>query len=1611
MAPVAYAQQGEESISRLWRKSMPEYSNAPPPLAFDIDVDGQLEIIQVSLRGEVSAIDPDNDGAVIWSTHLGDHQLLSPVAGHFLGNNRISVLIFTADNQCFVLDGPTGRPITERPFFINFPITLPPSVFNWTGGDQSPPEAYREGVLLYNSETERVHAYLVHLTSMQELLSFNTRGPLNAPPAIGRTGLDAPPPHAVFVTTDGYLTVLPLSTQREAVSYRLSNQARTERGVTLADLDGDGTSEIVVPDREGYLHGLRFENNRLRPFWSPPNRDGVREPAERLPILSEPVFPPVAIDVNGDGNEDLLVPRRGGYALYDGPTGEAMWPPEESGLWEYIHGSVIVSPPAVFHTNRGAMALFGDDQGVTMLDIRMRRRVARFDVRRRISATPLVGSLIGDGNVQAFIRTETDAASFMLELPGQWNDEYPPWMGHRGGPNHSLRLDRQYHRFRAAQFVQLSRMFEVTLSEARTLADEGLWREARELIRKNVLSISPTHGEALRLDRQYFLRANRPWIFLGSFVAMIGLGALGWTGWRHGRAALQIWTAQRALKNGQHDRAITCLRRHLQHYPNDRKQAALLARIYIQQKRFDEESAEAYRRAWHFFPREERFLKALATAYSSEPRLDENAAAIYKMMARLSRRPGPWYFILGQALQEIDRPSEALEAYRLAIVHQYDDPRLPTNMADLYIQLGITSPDILPTLDRVIEERRDDPALLRTYCRACQEARRYDDQAQQVAMWLLERDPEAPAGHAILATRLLQSGRHKEAMRHAQQILQVNPSDSVGLRLLGACYAAERRLDETAMKIFAKALEANPDAPEILIAVSHGYVQEERIDPEARDVYLKALAHYPQDETVLAQLARIAEKEQDDELTVQVIEPLLQLGRRSRELVLQLANAYCRLGNTSDGAADIYREALIYQPDHATLQENLAAIYLRHERTDAEALAVFEPVYETYPERFDLGLQLMRCYSACEMPERALALGEKLREQQPDNADLQKLMASVSEKADQMETAIAGYERVLESRPDDPEAVTALSSLYGRKRLSDNRAIEIYLKAIQINPQRIEAYLAAARAYAVRDTWDHVIHIVKTMLTRCPGQVGEAITLLESLADGWPKQLKLRWYLVETLIFNNRLRDAERHIVEILNLDPEQEDTCLRALDKILEKNPKDAVAHLERGRILNRQDRQREARHAFEQAHRYHPENEEICRELVQFYQAQLDRKESSEMRFHLGRLSMRLGKYDLAISCFQTTSRDYRWESESIRYLAHCFMEKGMLDLAMQELKRLQMDNEVKDLLYQLGQRYEAVNDVQGAREAYKLIFAADITYRDVKGKLETLNEHQHDRLGSERTAIIQSLSDEASKRYKLLEELGRGAMGIVYKAHDQELEEVIALKILPDNLIRNPEAVRRFRQEARNARRLAHPNIVRIHDIGEEHGRKYISMEFVEGSDLKRKMRAVNRKLPFADTMKYAMQLCDAMAYAHEIGIVHRDIKPANLMLTRQDQIKVTDFGIAKMVEQTSDPEQTKVGAVVGTPLYMSPEQVKGEAVDHRADIYSMGIVLYEMAGGYPPFTEGDLSYQHLFVEPKPLKNVPKEFAEVVMKCLAKNPDDRWQSVAEMHEALRKVPVGKG
>jgi non-specific serine/threonine protein kinase len=253
-----------------------------------------------------------------------------------------------------------------------------------------------------------------------------------------------------------------------------------------------------------------------------------------------------------------------------------------------------------------------------------------------------------------------------------------------------------------------------------------------------------------------------------------------------------------------------------------------------------------------------------------------------------------------------------------------------------------------------------------------------------------------------------------------------------------------------------------------------------------------------------------------------------------------------------------------------------------------------------------------------------------------------------------------------------------------------------------------------------------------------------------------------------------------------------------------------------------------------------------------------------------------------------------------------------------------------------------------------------------------------------------------------YKILEKLGGGGMGIVYKAQDLKLDRIVALKFLPPDLTRDPEAKARFIHEAKAASALQHDNICTIHDIDEaQDGQLFLSMDFYDGETLKKEIE--RGPLPIDEAIDLAIQISRGLAKAHEAGMVHRDIKPANIIVTKEGEAKIVDFGLAKLAGQT---KLTKAGSTVGTASYMSPEQARGEESDRRSDIWSLGVVLYEMIAGRPPFKgdyENAVIYSIVNTDPEPLTGVrtgvPRELERIVLKALAKEPGQRYQHVDEL------------
>src|SRR5690349_10781198 len=274
-------------------------------------------------------------------------------------------------------------------------------------------------------------------------------------------------------------------------------------------------------------------------------------------------------------------------------------------------------------------------------------------------------------------------------------------------------------------------------------------------------------------------------------------------------------------------------------------------------------------------------------------------------------------------------------------------------------------------------------------------------------------------------------------------------------------------------------------------------------------------------------------------------------------------------------------------------------------------------------------------------------------------------------------------------------------------------------------------------------------------------------------------------------------------------------------------------------------------------------------------------------------------------------------------------------------------------------------------------------------------------------------------ALTRYRILDKLGAGGMGEVYLAEDTRLHRRVALKFLPTQFTSDATRVRRFEKEARAASALNHPNILTIHEIGEAEGAHFIATEFVEGATLRRRMTL--GPMSVMESLEVATQVAAALQAAHTIGVIHRDIKPENLMLRHDGYVKVLDFGLAKFMESKSADEsepteqmtQTEPGLAMGTTPYMSPEQTRGLKVDARTDIWSLGVVLYEMVTGHLPFpgeTRSDVMAAILKSEPTPLAthapHAPAELQRIVTRMLTKDGNERYQSAADLLVDLKAL-----
>ena len=392
------------------------------------------------------------------------------------------------------------------------------------------------------------------------------------------------------------------------------------------------------------------------------------------------------------------------------------------------------------------------------------------------------------------------------------------------------------------------------------------------------------------------------------------------------------------------------------------------------------------------------------------------------------------------------------------------------------------------------------------------------------------------------------------------------------------------------------------------------------------------------------------------------------------------------------------------------------------------------------------------------------------------------------------------------------------------------------------------------------------------------------------------------------------------------------------------------------------------------------------------------------------------------------QPTATSPAISMDTLKTLALTLHGQGQLDLAYETLRRCPPNRDTLDLTYRLAADCERRRDILKAAQVYRYINECDPSYKDAGDKFSRLQELvERPKPPASATGVkplrniskpkpveppaLRRSGKETLGRYEVERQIGKGAMGVVYLGRDPKINRIVAIKAIPlaeefedHDLV---EARERFFREAEMAGRLNHPGIVTIFDAGEDHGLAYIAMEYIKGEHLSYYCEP-NRLLPIKKALTLVIRVAEALNYAHLQNVVHRDIKPANIMFNIEtDALKITDFGIARL----SDVSRTKTGIVLGTPSFMSPEQLEGRPLDGRSDLFALGVTLYQMLTGQLPFRADSMTrlMNNIATEPHPpirslRPELPPCLENIIDRCLAKPAEDRFQNGVDMAEALR-------
>jgi tetratricopeptide (TPR) repeat protein len=698
------------------------------------------------------------------------------------------------------------------------------------------------------------------------------------------------------------------------------------------------------------------------------------------------------------------------------------------------------------------------------------------------------------------------------------------------------------------------------------------------------------------------------------------------------------------------------------------------------------------------------------------------------------------------------------------------------------------------------------------------------------------------------------------------------------------------------------------------------------------------------------------------------------------------------------GLDELYQHSLRYMSEHAEITavqaRQLADVYEKLGLLGAAA-RLFEKLYDhenpaAGPTLLSLYLKRYSLNQAAEIPEDVRTRLFVLLLDYADHDTMDQWLRKAMILGWEINSYTNDYARILIEQGDLEEAFVTL------QRLALNEDVKVMLNEI-------------AAAFEQRDEVDRAVAVLRYINDNelvAPEQLHARETELVRDAQLSMAELQMK---------SGRYGEALEKFISALLCSPQIDLNLLMQIDELLEiPGVGDVESLLRLGLFFRQRGDHPKALFYLNLALERSPENRTVLGELEALFREILSRNpDLPQLRLELGRLYLRTQRRDDAVLELALAAAGPNQAQEANRLLATIFVTDHQWNEALDKFRSVVVNENDFEMLWDIHAAFAERNQWREALMAIDLIARVNPRWREAAEKVRFYEE----RIGKLQPEVVSDpkmrelIGDLAIGRYQYIDKLGSGGMGVVYKVFDIRNRRVAAMKILRDSLAGSSKALDRFFREARIAATLNHRNIVNIFDynISNVTGQSYIVMEYVDGPSLRELIdRQFQSQLVVsldyvAEILHYSVQLCDALNASHVKGIVHRDIKPDNIMINTQGEVKITDFGIVHIEEATFTP----TGAMLGTPRYMAPEQVTGGRIDGRSDIYSVGILLYEVLVGSPPFLSGDISYQQVHNAPVPPREInptiPQSCGEIILKCLAKKPEERFQDAMALRHSL--------